>query len=67
MATNPKKLQDLLSDLDKVMEYFQQEKFDIDEGIKQYESGMQLASEIKKILKGYELKIKEIQEKYTAE
>lgn len=66
MATK-QKLQDLLGDLDKAMSYFEQEKFDIDEGIKQYEAGMQLASEIKKLLKGYELKIKEIQEKFNAE
>lgn len=67
MSAKTQKLQDLLTELDKVMAYFDQDKFDIDEGITQYEAGMQLASEIKKQLKGYELKIQEIQEKYNAE
>ena len=54
-----------LAELEKLAKFFENEKIDIDEGIKKYEQGMQLAEDIKKQLKDYELKITEIKAKYS--
>lgn len=53
--------------LEKLAKFFENEKIDIDEGIKKYEQGMQLAQQIKKQLKSYDLKINEIKAKYNAD
>lgn len=50
--------------LEEITTYFAQEEVDLDEGIKKYEAGMQLAKEIRDQLTSYELKINEIKSKY---
>ncbi len=56
-----------LEKLDKISEFFEQEEFDIDEGIKKFEEGLSLSQDIKEQLESYELKIKEIKAKYMEE
>ncbi len=53
-----------LADLEKLTKYFEQEEIDIDEGIKKFEDGMKIVGEIRGKLKSYELKIREIKDKY---
>ena len=56
-----------IKELEKILEYFQSDEIDLDEGIKKYEKAMKLASEVSKTLKGYKLKINEIKSKYDFE
>lgn len=69
MPKNTKKqnLTKRLEQLDEISEFFEQEEFDIDEGIKKFEEGLALSQEIKEQLESYELKIKEIKAKYVEE
>ncbi len=62
-----KGLKEKVKMLEDITTYFAQEEIDLDEGIKKYEQGMELAKEIKAQLTAYELKINEIKEKYAAE
>jgi exodeoxyribonuclease VII small subunit len=61
------KLADMMKKLDEISSYFEGEEVDIDDGIKMYEEGVKLATEIKKQLRSYELKINEIKEMYLKE
>jgi|GEM_PF-7050399 len=60
-------LQKSLAKLEEIAKYFEQTNIDLDTGIKMYEEGMKLAQEIKNQVMSYELKIKEIKEKYSGE
>lgn len=61
------KLQDDIKQLDELVKYFESndQTFDLEEGINKYESAMQIVQTVKKQLEGYELKIKEIEDKYN--
>jgi exodeoxyribonuclease VII small subunit len=60
-------IQKKLNELDKIVKYFEQteSEFDLDEAVSKYEQAMQLVSSVKKELGSIELKINEIQKKYT--
>lgn len=66
-STSPS-IQQNLNKLDELVKYFEQnENFDLDQALANYEEAMKLVSEVSKTLKGFELKVKEIREKYEAE
>lgn len=69
MAQKKILIQDKINELDKLVEYFEQDEsnFNLDQGIEKYEQAMKIVSEIKKDLHSYELKIKEIELKYADE
>jgi len=53
-----------LEKLTELVKYFEQSEIDLNTGIKYYEEGVKLASEIKTELSSLELRIKEIKLKY---
>lgn len=61
------KLQEDIKQLDELVKYFESndQSFDLEEGINKYESAMQIVQTVKKQLESYELKIKEIEDKYN--
>ncbi len=63
------KLQEDIKQLDELVKYFESndQSFDLEEGINKYETAMQIVQTVKKQLKGYELKIKEIEAKYDVD
>lgn len=69
MAEKKQTIQGRLDSLDRIVKDFENsgEETDIDKALADYEEAMKLVSEIRKELSGVELKIKEIQEKYSQE
>ncbi|KXK26400.1 MAG: Exodeoxyribonuclease 7 small subunit [candidate division WS6 bacterium OLB20] len=67
MAQQKQTLQGKLDSLDRIVKSFESsgEQTDIDRALKDYEEAMKLVSEIRTQLSGVELKIKEIQDKYS--
>lgn len=64
-SDNAQNLVKKMTELDEITKYFDQEEVDIDEAIKKYEAGVELAKEIKEKLRSYELKIQKIKAKYA--
>ena len=64
-----KELSSKVEKLDTLIAYFEESgnEFDLDEGIKKYEEAILIVKELKKSLKSYELKIKELDAKYKEE
>lgn len=59
------KLQNKVKQLDELVKYFEQEQdFDLEEGLKKYEQALSLVKEVKEDMSKFELKIKEVEEKY---
>ena len=58
-----------LAKLDQLLKYFEDnnEQFDLDQGLKNYEAAMKIVAGLKKELAGYELKVKEVQAKYDTD
>ncbi len=50
------------ANLQKVVEWFEREDVDLEEGIKKFEEGMQLVKELKAYLSTMEVKIKELKQ-----
>ncbi|MFQ5493641.1 MAG: exodeoxyribonuclease VII small subunit [Candidatus Dojkabacteria bacterium] len=70
MASKKKQgIQANVDKLDEIIEYFEQEdtKFNLDEAIRKYEEAMKLVQDVRKELESVELRINEIQEKYSEE
>lgn len=54
------------SELEKITQWFDgQENVDLDEGLKKFECGLELADALKKKLKDVENKVEEIKKKFT--
>jgi exonuclease VII small subunit len=67
MANNSREsINKKINDLDELIEYFEssEKQFDLDIGIKKYEEAIKIVKELKKSLKSYELKIKELDAVY---
>lgn len=64
-----KELSAKVAKLDSLIAYFEKSgnDFDLDEGIKKYEEAILIVKDLKKSLKSYELKIKELDIKYKEE
>ena len=64
-----KELSSKVEKLDTLIAYFEESgnEFDLDEGIKKYEEAILIVKDLKKSLKSYELKIKELDVKYKEE
>ena len=64
-----KELSTKVEKLDSLIAYFEESgnEFDLDEGIKKYEEAILIVKDLKKSLKSYELKIKELDVKYKEE
>lgn len=50
------------TDLQKVVEWFEREDVDLEEGIKKFEEGMRLVKELKAYLLTMEVKVKELKQ-----
>jgi len=66
MKTTSKDFSLKVKDLDNLISYFEnsENEFDLDEGIKKYEEAIKIVKDLKKSLKSYELKIKELNSVY---
>lgn len=65
MADKKIKLQEKITELEKISQYFNsQEEIELDEAVKKYEEASKLVSEVKKDLKRIEMKINEIKLNY---
>jgi exonuclease VII small subunit len=55
--------------LDELIKYFEEnnDEFDLDLGINKYEEAMKIVKSVKDELESYDLKIKEIQQKFDAD
>jgi exonuclease VII small subunit len=64
-----KELSTKVEKLDELIAYFEEtgNNFDLDEGIKKYEEAIIIVKDLKKSLKSYELKIKDLDAKYKEE
>lgn len=64
-----KELSAKVAKLDSLISYFEESgnDFDLDDGIKKYEEAILIVKDLKKSLKSYELKIKELDAKYKEE
>jgi len=64
-----KELSAKVTKLDSLISYFEESgnDFDLDDGIKKYEEAILIVKDLKKSLKSYELKIKELDAKYKEE
>lgn len=60
MATKKESISKKVKELESILQYFEGETIDLDEGIEKYENAMKLAASIKELLTGYEERIKEI-------
>ncbi len=59
---------DAFDELEKITEWFDsEENLDLDKGLKQFERGLELASELKKKLGEVENKVEEIKQKFQSE
>lgn len=67
MTNSKTKLQDNIKELDELVKYFENndQAFDLEAGISKYETAMKIVQSVKKELESYELKIKEIEDKYS--
>ncbi len=54
-------------ELEKITEWFEQGDVDLDEGLKKFERGLELAKACKEKLSEVENKVKEIKKKFAAE
>jgi len=63
---NTEKLSQKIADLEQIVKYFEDSNkdFNLDEGLEKYDSAIELVKSIKEELGHYELRIKEIQQKY---
>jgi exonuclease VII small subunit len=61
------KINSHLEQLDQLIKYFEDndEELDIEISLQKYEEGMKIVSEVKKELESFELKVKEIKQKYS--
>lgn len=65
MADKKIKLQEKITELEKISQYFNnQEEIELDEAVRKYEEASKLVSEVKKDLKRIEMKINEIKLNY---
>ena len=64
---NTKGISDKLLKLDEIVKYFEDSNkdFDLDDGLSKYDEAMSIVKTVKEELQSYELKIREIQNKYT--
>ena len=64
-----KELSVKIAKLDSLIAYFEESgnDFDLDDGIKKYEEAILIVKDLKKSLKSYELKIRELDAKYKEE
>lgn len=53
------------AELEKISEWFETEEIDLDEGLKKFERGLELATECKKKLTEVENKVEEIKKKFS--
>ena len=63
-----KNISQQLAKLDEIVKYFEDSNkdFDLDSGLAKYDEAISLVKSVKEELGNYELKIKEIQQKYTS-
>jgi len=64
----PKKKADFaaaFAELEKISEWFETEEVDLDEGLKKFERGLELATDCKKKLTEVENKVEEIKKKFS--
>jgi len=64
-----KGISEKLAQLDDIVKYFEDgnKDFDLDSGLLKYDEAMSIVKTVKNELQSYELKIKEIQQKYEKE
>lgn len=55
------------SELEKIVQWFEAEDVDLEEGLKKFERGLELAGKLKARLKEVEAKVTEIKTKFTDE
>lgn len=55
------------SELEKIVQWFESEEVDLDEGLKKFERGLELAGKLKARLKEVEAKVIEIKTKFSDE
>ena len=55
------------SELEKIVQWFENEDVDLEEGLKKFERGLELAGKLKARLKEVEAKVTEIKTKFTDE
>lgn len=68
MTTKNSNLKEKIGQLDNLVKFFEKtDDFDLEQGIANYEEAMKLVQELKKELRSYELKIKEVEAKYQEE
>jgi len=68
MSTKNDNLKTKIAQLDELVKFFEKsQEFDLEQGIANYEKAMKLVQELKKELHAYELKIKEVEAKYSEE
>lgn len=58
---------DSFAELEKITEEFENEEIDLDQGLKKFERGLELASELKKKLNEAENKVETIRKKFQGE
>lgn len=62
--SNTSKISDKLSELEELLAWFEQDDLDIEEALKKYEKGQELAADIKKRLADVENKITVLEKKF---
>lgn len=62
--TKNKSIRDQLSELDSIIDWFNQEEFDLDEALTKFESGMKMVDSIKTQLSSMENKITVLKERF---
>ncbi len=64
MSAANKSLQDQLDELDKIIDWFNQDDFDIDEAMQKFNQGVELAETVKERLENMENKIQILKDRF---
>ncbi len=62
-----KSFQQQFEELETIVERFEKGDIDLDDGLKEFEKGLKIAAELKKRLKGAEVKLETLKKTYQSE